>query len=65
MVMQPSTGQTSEHKLQPTHSVSSTRGIRSSGVGYGPCAKAVARSFRVTGVSAIEARLSASFAAGV
>ena len=32
IVMHSSTGQTSEHKLQPTHSVSSTRGILSSGV---------------------------------
>jgi len=32
MVIHPSTGQTSEHKLHPTHSVSSTRGIRSSEV---------------------------------
>ena len=65
IVMHPSTGQTSEHKLHPTHSVSSTRGIRSSGVGYGPCAKAAARSLRVTGVSAIDARPSASSSAGV
>src|ERR1700727_437527 len=32
IVMQPSTGQTSEHRLQPTQCGSSTRGIRSSGV---------------------------------
>ena len=31
MVMQFSTGQTSEHRLQPTHSVSSTRGMRARG----------------------------------
>ena len=32
MVMQSSTGQTSQHRLQPTHSCSSTRGMRASGV---------------------------------
>src|ERR1039458_6860020 len=36
IVIQRSTGHTSEHRLQPTHSVSSTRGIRSRVVGYGP-----------------------------
>ena len=57
MVMHWSTGQTSEHRLQPTHSVSSTRGMRASGVGYGPCAVTASRSLRVTGVSAMDARL--------
>ena len=55
MVMHWSTGQTSEQRLQPTHSVSSTRGMRAKGVGYGPCgANAAARSLRVTGVTAID-----------
>ncbi|SPE19016.1 hypothetical protein SBA5_180049 [Candidatus Sulfotelmatomonas gaucii] len=65
IVMHPSTGHTHQHKLHPTHSVSSTRGIRSSGVGYGPGANASARSLRVTGVSAICALRSASSCAGV
>ncbi len=30
--MHASTGQTQEHRLQPTHSVSSTRGMRANGV---------------------------------
>src|ERR1700683_1819593 len=54
IVMHPSTGHTSEHKLHPTHSVSSTRGMRARGVGYGPDAANAARSLRVTGVSAID-----------
>ncbi len=53
MVMHSSTGHTSEHRLQPTHSVSSTRGIRARGVGYGPCSDSlIRRSLRVTGVLA-------------
>ena len=65
MVMHSSTGQTSEQRLQPTHSVSSTRGMRASGVGYGPCGDAAAaRSLRVTGVTAIAARLRASIVGG-
>ena len=36
IVMQPSTGQTSAQRLQPTHSSSSTRGMRASGVAQGP-----------------------------
>ena len=33
IVMQFSTGQTSQQRLQPTHSTSSTRGMRAGGVG--------------------------------
>jgi len=51
MVMHSSTGQTREHRLQPTHSVSSTRGMRASGVDCRLCA--ASRSLRVTGVKAI------------
>src|ERR1017187_6429274 len=52
MVMHPSTGQTSEHKLHPTHSVSSTRGIRSSDVANGPTRTLGGSSFGI-GVTAI------------
>jgi len=48
------------------HSVSSTRGIFASGVGYGPWFDAAAaRSWRVTGVIAIDVRLRSSMTAGV
>jgi hypothetical protein len=63
MVMQSSTGHTSQHRLQPTHSCSSTRGIRAGGVlsGAAPFAPS---SFGI-GVTAIRARLAAVTLSGV
>jgi hypothetical protein len=63
IVMQSSTGHTSEHRLQPTHSVSSTRGIRASGVGYHPELHRRASSLGI-GVTAIDAWLTASISRG-
>jgi hypothetical protein len=67
IVMHPSTGQTSAHRLQPTHSSSSTRGMRPGGVA--PPLFPVAPSSFAMGVMAIRAalglRLPLALAAGV
>ena len=57
MLMHASTGQTSEHKLHPTHSSSSTRGMRTAGV---PPFIAAAESNFAIGVTATFARDRAS-----
>src|ERR1700679_2885668 len=64
IVMQFSTGQTSEQRLQPTQWCSSTRGIRSSGVTALPCSKPPVSSFAI-GVVEIKRPASASTIAGV
>src|ERR1035441_7600389 len=51
MVMQLSTGQTSQQRLQPTHSASSTRGMRAGGVGPPMARRASALA---TGVTVME-----------
>ena len=62
MVMQFSTGQTSQQRLQPTHSASSTWGMRSGGVGVPPAARSA--SSLAIGVTVRRARLAASSDSG-